>query len=71
MKENEKEDKVVALNKELPEFFVEELEQRLETDPLMLSGVFNLQSEAFGCIGQSTCNGDGGCTDKSHCGIQW
>ncbi|MBO5058354.1 MAG: hypothetical protein J6C10_02475 [Prevotella sp.] len=63
------EKKIESLNKELPQFFLEELEQRLETDPLSVGGLFDLQA-ADGedwCVGRSVCNGDNGCSDKSSC----
>lgn len=53
------EKKIESLNKELPQFFLEELEQRLETDPLSVGGLFDLQAadgEENGCLGVSTCH---------------
>lgn len=61
-----------SLNKELPQFFLEELEQRLETDPLSIGGLFDLQ-EADGddgiCIGNSNCQQKGDCTENSNCSV--
>lgn len=37
---------MVSLNTEMSEFDVKELEQRLETDPLAVSGLFNITSDA-------------------------
>lgn len=34
----------ISLNSELPSFFVEELEQRLETDPLAVGGLLDTSS---------------------------
>jgi hypothetical protein len=54
---------LVSLNSQLPKFFVEELEERLETDPLMIGGLFDLaqtttsQAEA-GCWGYVQCDSD-------------
>lgn len=65
------EKKIESLNKELPQFFLEELEQRLETDPLSVGGLFDLQA-ADGdnrCVLQSVCNGNNGCAEDSFCVI--
>lgn len=55
MKEKKKE--LRSLNEELPVFYLEELEQRLETDPLAISALLNMDysdsSEACFCM----CNG--------------
>lgn len=37
-------EELVSMNTELPEFFIEELEQRLETDPLIGGGLLDLFS---------------------------
>lgn len=53
------EKKIESLNKELLQFFLEELEQRLETDPLSVGGLFDLQAadgDENGCWLESTCN---------------
>ena len=58
---------LVALNSVLNEFAVEELEQRLETDPLAVGGLINLTtsgnpllsariSDCEFCDGDVTCN---------------
>lgn len=41
-----KTEEMVSLNTEMSEFDVKELEQRLETDPLAVSGLFNITSDA-------------------------
>ena len=41
-----------SLNEELPTLYVEELEQRLETDPLAVSGLWDTNSlDTLGCNG--------------------
>lgn len=52
------EKKIESLNKELPQFFLEELEQRLETDPLSVGGLFDLDVSA---------NMEGICEDYQFC----
>jgi len=59
-----------ALNKELPQFFLEELEQRLETDPLSVGGLFDLHAgdgDGDDCENWSFCKQEGACHDKIHC----
>lgn len=60
--------KIVSLNKELPEFFLEELEERLETDPLGVGSVIDLESTVSeaGCWGFSSCMPEAGC-EKISC----
>lgn len=43
MKKSEERDKLVSLNSEFDEFSLEKLEERLETDPLMVGGFVNLE----------------------------
>lgn len=38
-------DELKSLNKGLPVFDVKKLEERLETDPLVVSGLFNLHTD--------------------------
>jgi hypothetical protein len=64
MKKNEE---IISLNTELyDDFFVQELEVRLETDPLMLGGLMDICEL---CYGHSVCDGHcfnyGNCSD--HC----
>lgn len=42
MDSKEEMDEIFSLNSQLPKFFVEELEERLETDPLMIGGLLNV-----------------------------
>lgn len=55
------------LNKELPEFFLESLEQRLETDPLSIGALLDIKVEnaSDGCWGYSACTPDGTCERTS------
>lgn len=53
------------MNTELSEFFVEELEQRLETDPLIVGGLLDLFSSSHNqpgsvemACGVATCDGN-------------
>ena len=59
-----KKEELISLNSELSELYVEELEQRLETDPLAVGGLLDLASSSdptllstniTGC--DKTCNG--------------
>lgn len=50
--QNEKKE-LRSLNEELPTLYVEELEQRLETDPLAVTGLWG--SDSMDTLG---CNGD-------------
>ena len=65
--------KISSLNNELPQFFLEELEQRLETDPLSVGGLYDLQEtgeEEDGiCIGNSSCGKNGNCTEYTYCNV--
>lgn len=46
MNSNEKENKELqSLNTELAQFYLEELEERLETDPLAIGGLIDLMAE--------------------------
>jgi len=59
-------EEMVSLNEAAnQEFFVEQLEERLETDPLMVGGLFDLiqQGQSYtadGCVGYS--NGEVSCS---------
>lgn len=69
--DTKKEKRVNSLNEVLPDFYVEDLEKRLETDPLLAGGLVDVDSSSDACIIESTCNGDGGCTEKSSCLGHW
>lgn len=45
MNRKELKEKFISLNSELNEFNLEELEQRLETDPLAIGGLLELSSK--------------------------
>ena len=64
MKKNE----CKPLNKEFPEFFLEQLEQRLETDPLSVGVLLNIKMEGSSdrCWGYSSCMPEGTC-EKTSC----
>lgn len=50
----EKSLEMVSLNSELPQLYVEELEKRLETDPLLIGGLLDASSSDAlmdGCSG--------------------
>lgn len=53
-----------SLNTQLPPLYLEELEQRLETDPLAIGGLLSADWDADSCTGQCNgqCNGQG-----NHC----
>ena len=60
-----------SLNVGLPEFYLEDLEQRLETDPLSI-GMFmdidttsSLNNNSEGCWGYEFCNTKTGCAVES------
>lgn len=42
LREKRENNEILSLNSQLPQFFVEELEERLETDPLMIGGLLNV-----------------------------
>jgi hypothetical protein len=62
----EKNEEIISLNTDLyDEFFVQELEYRLETDPLMLGGFLLSSVECIGYTECSThCIGYGNCPDQ-------
>lgn len=62
-----------SLNKELPPFFLEDLEQRLETDPLAVGGLIDLESDADSdfCISYSVCKEDVYCKGNESCSVHW
>lgn len=69
-----KKKKIKPLNEELPEFFLDELEKRLETDPLNVGALMNLydpsvQNGDYFCINYDTCNEYNGCNHYTYCTI--
>ncbi len=65
---------IKSLNEGLPEFFLDELEQRLETDPLNVGALVSLydpstQSGADICGRYETCEEYNGCKGYSICRI--
>lgn len=65
----EKKEELRSLNAKLPPLYLEELEQRLETDPLAIGGLLSASWDADGCT-QCDCNGncDGQCENCIKCG---
>lgn len=60
---NQEKEELVSLNSELTEFSLQELEQRLETDPLAVGGLLNIassnevSSSTIQLMGCEQCNG--------------
>ncbi len=72
MKKNEmKDEKIMPLNETLPDFYLEDLEERLETDPLAIGNLFKTELASDGCIIESSCNPDGTCGEKHNCTGHW
>ncbi len=60
-----------SLNEELSPLYINELEQRLETDPLAIGNLLVSEpSDSDLYIGHTVCNGDGGCDSKSSCIVE-
>lgn len=57
------------MNTELSEFFVEELEQRLETDPLIVGGLLDLFTSNDSLDGMKSVGIDN--CDSFNCGFHW
>lgn len=55
---------MVSLNTEMSEFDIKELEQRLETDPLAVSGLLNLSSDVV-AYSEDWCLWDNNCGEHS------
>ncbi|TGX81335.1 hypothetical protein E5358_10925 [Palleniella muris] len=74
-KNNFMEKEIVSLNKELPQFFLEELEERLETDPLSVGGLYDLEASSDSgddfCLKDEICNIDGPCKERHHCTLNF
>ncbi len=66
----EKNNKIQPLNSALPEFYLDNVERRLETDPLTLGGLIDLDVSDPDCQGYSLCACDldkGVCMGKESC----
>jgi hypothetical protein len=63
-KSTEKNEEIISLNTDLYDgFFIQELEYRLETDPLMLVGLMDLFSSEGECM---VCNGYTSCDTQCY-----
>lgn len=69
MKTNKEDEKVMSMNETLPEFYLENLEERLETDPLNVGSMFKVEMDGDLCWGYDQCNGENGCIQKESCDI--
>lgn len=63
MEKNVKQDELLSLNSELSEFKLQELEERLETDPLAVGGLLDVLS----LTDSSSMDTFKHCDDWSHC----
>lgn len=67
--------KIQKLNEELPEFFLESLEERLETDPMSVGSFVDLtdasSDESGVCIGNTSCGENEDCTDFTSCPVNF
>ncbi len=71
MEKNEKKE-LRSLNEEFPPLYINELEQRLETDLLAVGSLLISEpSDSDFCVAHSVCNGDGGCDSKSSCVVEF
>ncbi len=61
----------MSMNETLPEFYLENLEERLETDPLNVGSMFKVEMDADGCLFERTCGKEGGCTEVGTCIAHW
>jgi len=62
--------KIRKLNEELPEFFLESLEERLETDPMSIGSIIDLTDSSMGtnsCTGYRYCHEYNGCDEVVIC----
>lgn len=65
---------IKKLNEELPEFFLESLEKRLETDPMSVGSFVDLtdsSDESDFCIGKTHCGEKGDCIDVTSCPVNF
>lgn len=61
---------IKKLNEELPEFFLESLEKRLETDPMSVGSFVDLTDASAApdvCVGYYICGEYNGCNDVTVC----
>ena len=66
----EKKKELNSLNAKLPPLYLEELEQRLETDPLAIGGLLSSANfDAEDCVGFCGCFGD--CIGLCSCFVVW
>lgn len=65
----EKEKSIESLNEELPEFFLSDLEERLETDPMNVGALVTLQStvQSDFCWDYINCANYCGCENYFKC----
>lgn len=70
MRKNEK-TALISLNAELPSLFLEELEQRLETDPLAVGGLLSASFDSEACGSYCKVDCDVYCANDcpSDCGV--
>lgn len=71
-----KKKQIKSLNESLPEFFLEDLEQRLETDPLNVGALVSLydpamQSGGDACGHYTVCEEYKGCNNVTICNINF
>ena len=67
----EKNNKIQSLNNVLPEFYLDDMERRLETDPLTMGGLVDLDVDEDVCSNYQYCECntlDNVCVDKISCG---
>lgn len=68
MKQKEKQEELISLNSEFSEFKLQELEERLETDPLAIGGLLDVLS----LNDASSMDTFKHCDDHDHCdGYDW
>jgi len=59
--------KIKKLNEELPEFFLESLEERLETDPMSIASVVDLIIDVEHCMKYCHCDNYLDCDNVTSC----
>ncbi len=70
MENKERKDELVSLNDKLyDEFYLQELEERLETDPLLIGGLLDLFSDTQGDMSIERCVNQ--CNEQSICIPNW
>lgn len=60
---------IIPLNNTLSAFCLDEVERRLETDPLTLGGLIDLQEDGVDDMGGRMCFVNDGCVCDGHDGI--